>query len=111
MSDPNDDPVVLYLAALDARRQSPGDFPQPDRLADNLASAAMMQPAEDPEGLREELSGNTPGSEANLERLEEGFVAAAADYGRRHGMTYDGWVQAGVAAEVLRRAGIAPDRD
>jgi hypothetical protein len=109
--DPNDDPVVQYLAALEARRDAPPDFPQPDRLAENLASAPMMQPAEDPEGLREELAANTPGSEANVERLEDGFVSAAADYGRRHGMGYEAWIQAGVDPEVLRRAGIAPDRD
>ncbi len=109
MADPSDDPVVQYLAALEARRASPPDFPEPDRLAENLASAAMMQPAEDPEGLREQLSAYTPGSDANLERLEEGFVAAAADYGRRHGLTYEGWIQAGVDAAVLRRAGIGPD--
>lgn len=109
MAEPNDDAVVRYLAALEARRASPSDFPQPDRLAENLSSAEMMQPAEDPDALDENLSANTPGSEANLERLEEGFVAAAADYGRRHGMGYRAWVQAGVDPEVLRRAGIEAD--
>jgi hypothetical protein len=109
VSDPNDEPVVLYLAALEARRDSPADFPQPDWLAENLASAPMMQPAEDPEGLREELGANTPGSEANVQRLEAGFVAAAAAYGRRHGMGYRAWIQAGVDPDVLRRAGIEPD--
>ena len=111
MAEPHDDPVVQYLAALEARRASPPDFPQPDGLAENLSSGEMMKPAEDPDELHDQLSAYTPGSEANLERLEAAFVAAAADYGRRHGMAYRAWVQAGVDPEVLRRAGIEPDRD
>ena len=108
MDEPNDSPVVRYLAALEARRASPPDFPQPDKLAENLSSAEMMQPAEDPEGLEEQLAAYTPGSAENLDRLEDGFVAGAADYGRRHGMGYEAWVQAGVDPAVLRRAGIEP---
>ena len=108
MDEPNDNPVVLYLAALEARRASPPDFPQPDGLAGNLSSAEMVEPAEDAETLHDQLSAHTPGSVENLERLEDGFVAAAADYGRRHGMGYEAWVRAGVDPAVLRRAGIEP---
>ncbi len=119
-SDEADQGVLQYLAALEARRTTPADFPQPDRLAGDLASAEMMKapgdeeglgPTVDEEGLRHQLGGQTPGSEANLERLEEGFVAGAQDYGRRHGMGYQAWVQAGVDPDVLRRAGIHPESE
>ena len=106
-----DDAVLEYLAAVETRRTTPPGFPEPDTISDDLATAEMMKPAEDPDGLHAQLSAQTPGSEANLERLEEGFVAAAADYGRRYGMGYKAWIQAGVAPEVLHRAGIDRDED
>jgi hypothetical protein len=39
--------------------------------------------------------------------LEAGFVAGAADYGRRHDIRWEGWRNAGVPEEVLERAGIS----
>lgn len=105
----DEDAVVEYLAALEARRAAP-TFPQPDRIPDALASGAMVEPEDDPEGLRRQLAAYTPGSEANLERLEDGFVAGAKEYGRRRGMGYDAWIQAGVDPAVLERAGISPER-
>jgi hypothetical protein len=42
----------------------------------------------------------------DLGSLEEGFVAAAAPYGQRKGITYAAWRQAGVDPGVLRKAGI-----
>jgi hypothetical protein len=107
----DEDPVLLYLGALEARRAAPPDFPDPDRIVDNLASAKMMQPGDDAETLRRQLGGYTPGSEANIERLEEGFVAGAKEYGRRHGMGYEAWIHAGVDPAVLDRAGIRADAD
>ncbi len=38
--------------------------------------------------------------------LEAGFIDAAADYGRRKGITYAAWREAGVPSAVLSRAGI-----
>ena len=108
---PSDDPVVLYLAAVQSRSTARPGFPQPDALADNLTSADMMQPAEDPEALGRQLGSETPGSEDNVKRLEDGFVASAKDYGRRHGMGYEAWIRSGVDPEVLDRAGITPDTD
>lgn len=72
----------------------------------------MVHGHEDDEGADElaaELGAHTPGSEANVGSLEDGFVASAADYGRRHRITYQGWLQAGVDPSVLARAGIDPD--
>jgi hypothetical protein len=42
----------------------------------------------------------------DLSELEKGFVAAAADYGRRKGITYAAWREAGVPTSVLSKAGI-----
>ena len=42
----------------------------------------------------------------DMTALEEGFASAAADYGRRKGITYAAWREAGVDAGLLRRAGI-----
>lgn len=43
----------------------------------------------------------------DFEELEEHFIKAAKRYGERKGITYPAWRAAGVAADVLRRAGIS----
>jgi hypothetical protein len=104
-SGTNDHPVLLYLAALEARRHAPPDFPNPERIIDGLASGEMVQAGDE---LRRQLAARTPGAGANIEDLEEGFVSTAREYGRRHGITYEGWLQAGVDPAVLARAGLRP---
>jgi hypothetical protein len=42
--------------------------------------------------------------------LEEAFVAVAARYGRREHLSYAAWRTAGVAPDVLHRAGITRAR-
>jgi len=42
----------------------------------------------------------------DLSALENGFVKAAAAYGRRKGISYFAWREAGVQANVLKRADI-----
>jgi hypothetical protein len=107
-SDAGEDTAVLrYLAAVETRRTAPDTLPQPDEAAGALAG--FEPPEEERPELEDELAAWTPGSAGNLDRLEADFVAAAADYGRRHGVDYDGWRRAGVTEEVLRRAGILPD--
>ncbi len=106
-----DSEVLQYLAALESRRRAPSTFPAPERIVDELASAPMVRPPDDPEALRDQLAAHAPGTEASVERLEQGFVAAAREYGRRHGVRYEGWIQAGVDPSVLDRAGIRPDSD
>ena len=102
-----DEAVLRYLAALETRRTAPETLPQPDAAAEGLAN--FEPPEEERPDLEAELGAWTPGSSDNLARLEAAFVAAAADYGRRHGIDYGGWRNAGVPEEVLRSAGIAPD--
>lgn len=47
---------------------------------------------------------------ADLAALEEGFVKVAKSYSERKGISYAAWREAGVPADVLRRAGIARTR-
>ena len=46
------------------------------------------------------------GDAGQLDELEQGFVAAAAAYSARKGITYAAWRRVGVAPAVLERAGI-----
>lgn len=109
----SDEAVVEYLTAIEARRAAPETFPQPERLAEDITAGDMvqMEPADDLEGLREDVAAATPGTEANIAHLEEGFIAGAKVYGERHAVRYEGWIQAGVDPDVLRRAGIEPEPD
>ena len=106
-SPEDDQAVVRYLAALETRRTAPDTLPQPDDAAAALARFEFP-PGDDEEheNLEAELGKDIPGAGRNLADLEPGFVAGAADYGRRHGITYDGWRNAGVTEDVLARAGI-----
>ena len=54
--------------------------------------------------LEQELAAGTNG--VDLEGLEAEFVAAAAAYGERKGISYEAWRAAGVEPRVLRAAGI-----
>ena len=38
--------------------------------------------------------------------LQSSFVSVAAEFGRRHGITYATWLEAQVSAEVLEAAGV-----
>jgi hypothetical protein len=106
-TEADDEAVVRYLAALETRRTAPETLAQPDDAAAGLAAFEPPE-AERPE-LEAELGKDTPGSRANVDDLEAGFVVGAADYGRRHDIRWSGWRNAGVPEEVLERAGISPD--
>ena len=54
--------------------------------------------------LRNEMAAKA--NVVDLSELEAGFIAAAAEYGRRKGITYEAWREAGVPPAVLSRAGI-----
>ena len=70
--------------------------------ADPLSRLHLIQERQD---LETELAG-MDGDGGNMAELEDAFVAAAASYGARRGITYAAWRAAGVAPAVLRRAGI-----
>jgi len=71
--------------------------------ADALGRLHLLQRRKDLEmqlSQRDEL--------AQLAELEEAFVAVAASYGQRKGISFDTWREVGVSPAVLRRAGITP---
>ena len=108
MSTSDDEQAVLrYLAAIEGRRTATPNLPQPGDAAASLAGADMVT-GDDREGLQVQLAEQTPGSDANVDSLEDEFVRAAPGYGERHNMTYESWRTSGVAPEVLERAGIRP---
>lgn len=107
MSD--DEAVLRYLAALEARRGATENLPRPGDAAASLAGSDMVA-GDDPEGLETQLGQHAPGSDANVRSLEDDFVRAAPGYSARQAMTYEGWRNAGVPPEVLERAGIGPAR-
>ncbi len=109
-SSQDDEAVVRYLAALETRRTAPDTLPHPDKAATELAGFEFPPgDEEEVEDLSSQLGKDVPGAEENLSDLEGGFVAGAADYGRRHGISYAGWRNAGVPDDVLARAGITAE--
>lgn len=106
--------VRRYLEALEAHKPKRGRKRTPDSIqkrlsaiderlgtADPLTRLHLVQERMD---LERELSTSDNG--VSLQELEEAFVAAAEPYGRRKGITYSAWREAGVDPSVLRRAGI-----
>jgi hypothetical protein len=69
--------------------------------ADPLTRLHLLQERMD---LERQLAAGDNG--VDLAELEDAFVAAAEPYGRRKGITYSAWREAGVDPAVLRRAGI-----
>lgn len=70
--------------------------------ADPLSRLHLIQSAKD---LETELAG-IDGDGVDIAELEDPFVAAAASYGARRGITYAAWRAAGVAPGVPGRARI-----
>ncbi len=70
--------------------------------ADPLSRLHLIQERQD---LETELAG-MDGDGVDMAELEDAFLAVAALYGARRGITYAAWRAAGVAPAVLRRARI-----
>ncbi|HVL26646.1 MAG TPA: hypothetical protein VM390_00755 [Acidimicrobiales bacterium] len=106
--------VRRYLEAIEAHKPKRGRKRTTEsmerRLAtieDQLANAdplTKLHLVQERMDLQRELSASDNG--VDLQELEDAFVAAAEPYGRRKGITYSAWREAGVDPSVLRRAGI-----
>ena len=106
--------VRRYLEALEAHKPKRGRKRTPDSMQkrlsaieDKLANAdplTRLHLVQERMDLERELSSSDDG--VNLQELEEAFVTSAEPYGRRKGITYSAWREAGVDPSVLRRAGI-----
>ncbi len=106
--------VRRYLEALEAHKPKRGRKRTQESVQKRLAAIDEKLPEADAltrlhliqerMNLEEELAASDNG--VDLKELEDQFVAAAAPYGARKGITYAAWRQLGVDPSVLRRAGI-----
>jgi hypothetical protein len=107
--------VRRYLEALDQNRPKRGRKRTPDSIKKQLADIEDKLPAADALSrvhliqqridLQHELE--TKSEAVDMTEVEQGFLRAAKEYGSRKGLTYAAWREAGVAPEVLRKAGIS----
>lgn len=108
--------VRLYLEALAANRPKRGRKRTPDSIGKRLERIAAELPDADPlKRLRltqEQLDleselGSTTKAPVDISELEAGFVASAATYASRKGISYAAFRSVGVPPSVLRAAGIS----
>jgi len=110
--------VARYLEALEAHRPKQGRKRTTESVAKQLAQTEtelksatgivrleLLQRQRDLKVEAERLSEGV-----DLSALEAEFVKVARSYGERKGITYGTWRDFGVAADVLKRAGIARTR-
>ena len=103
-----------YLEALEAHKPKRGRKRTPESISKRLITIKEELPDAEPlsrvlliqERMDLEAELASKSETADLDHLEAGYVSAAADYGRRKGITYKAWREAGVDAAVLKRAGI-----
>ena len=106
--------VRRYLEALERSRPRRGRRPSADSLRRQLDEIEARLRDADPlkrlhliqqrKSIESRLAAGD-GAE-DISSLEDAFVDAAAEYGSRKGIDYATWREAGVPAEVLRRAGV-----
>jgi len=111
--------VRRYLEALEAHKPKRGRKRTPESVQKRLAAIderlddadalTRLHLIQERMNLESELA--TAGNTVDLQSLEEEFVAAAAPYGARKGITYAAWRQLGVDPAVLRRANIKRGAD
>ena len=107
--------VRNYLDALEATKPKRGRKRTPESVkkrmdaieaeletADPLKALNLRQERRD---LQTELGAMN--ETVDLAEVEQAFVAAAKEYGARRRISYDVWREAGVPAEVLKKAGIS----
>lgn len=103
-----------YLEALEAHRPKRGRKRTPDSMRARLATIEPTIDSADPMTRlqlvqeRLDLAAAIAAAETSvdLSALEDGFVAAAAAYGQRKGISYAAWREVGVPAVILKRAGV-----
>jgi hypothetical protein len=104
-----------YLEALRANKPKRGRKRTAESITKRLAEIELELPAadairslrlvQDQIDLRAELE--TVGDTVDMASLEDAFVKVAKQYGARNGISHAAWRQVGVAASVLKAAGIS----
>lgn len=107
--------VRAYLDALERNRPRRGRKRTPDSVRKRLATIEKDLPEatgtrrvellQERRDLNNELS--VMAVKTDMNAVEKGFVKAAKEYSENKGISYSTWREAGVPADVLRRAGIA----
>lgn len=107
--------VRRYLEALEAHKPKRGRKrttesmqKRLDRIDVELAKAdplKRLQLIQERLDLKSELE--SAGAKVDLSGLEAEFVAAAAAYSERKGISYAAWRELGVEAAVLKKAGVS----
>lgn len=106
--------VRRYLEALERTRPRRGRRPSAESLNKQLADIQSRLKESDPlqrlhliQKRKEVEARMSAGSSTeDISSLERGFVSTAGEYARRKGIDYATWREAGVPADVLRRAGV-----
>ena len=111
--------VRRYLEALEAHKPKRGRKRTPESMQKRLATIdeklddadalSRLHLVQERMNLENELA--STGNTVDMQSLEDEFVAAAAPYGARKGITYAAWRKMNVDAAVLRRAGIKRGAD
>jgi hypothetical protein len=106
--------VREYLDALDETRPKRGRKRTPDSVKKRLGAVESeladaggvkkVQLLQERRDLRAEL--DSFGATIDLTSVEKAFVKAAKPYSESKGISYATWREAGVSAEVLKKAGI-----
>lgn len=104
-----------YLTALEAHKPKRGRKRTPDSVKKRLAAISDSLPTatgtqrlelvQERRDLEVELAGMQ--HKDDLTDLEKAFVKHAKAYGQRKGISYASWREVGVAADVLKKAGIS----
>ncbi len=106
--------VREYLDALEESRPKRGRKRTPDSVKKRLTAVEAelgdaggvkrVQLLQERRDLRTELE--TFGTTVDLSSVEKAFVKAAKPYSENKGISYATWREAGVPADVLKKAGI-----
>ena len=107
--------VRSYLEALEAHKPKRGRKRTPESMRARLATIEATIDNADPMSRLQLVQERLDLAEAiaaaettvDLSELEDGFVASAAGYGERKGISYTAWREVGVPAAILKRAGIS----
>ncbi len=111
--------VDRYLSAINAPRKRGRKISQAtltQRLADARVRARTatgtdkVLAAQAVRDLQAKLARANSTNGADVKQLEAAFVKVAKKFGANRGIAYGAWRDAGVPAEVLRRAGVARTR-
>jgi hypothetical protein len=111
--------VDRYLAALNVpkrrgRKVSPATLEQrlaaAQRASKSASGVARVLAAQEVRDVKAKLAQLNSASGVDIKSLEADFVKIAKTFGDNRGIGYGAWRDAGVSAQVLKRAGVARTR-